>query len=224
MPCTLPHSERLVAVCAHPDDESFGLGAVLSAFVTAGTRVDLVCLTRGEDSTLGAGDDLVPRRTDELRRAADVLGIRNTTIHHHPDGGLDKLAIEPLVDDVVAAAGDADALLTYDDGGITGHPDHQRATDVALAAGQRLGVPVWGWALSTDVAATLHEEFGAPFVGRDAADLDITIDVDRTRQRAAMACHASQLTGNPVPERRLELQGDREHLRGLTASHDETAR
>ena len=40
--------------CAHPDDESFGLGGIISAYVAAGAEVNLVCLTRGEASMLGA--------------------------------------------------------------------------------------------------------------------------------------------------------------------------
>lgn len=51
----------------------------------------------------------------------------------------------------------------------------------------------------------LHEEFGAPFLGRISNDLHYRLVVDRERQRRAMACHASQ--ANPVPPRRVELQG-----------------
>jgi N-acetylglucosamine malate deacetylase 2 len=211
----LPELTTLAVVCAHPDDETFGLGAVVSAFVDAGTRVDLVCLTCGEGSTLGAGDDLADRRTEELARAADILGIREVTVHHHPDGALEDVPIQRLVDDVVAVAGEAEALLTFDHGGITGHRDHQLATDATIVAGRRLGVPVLGWALPEPVAATLRDEFGGPFVGRDEDDLDVTLEVDRTRQHAAIACHPSQLTGNAVPHRRIELQGGFEHLRVL---------
>jgi len=42
-----------LAVIAHPDDESFGLGAVLAALSGAGAQVRVLCFTRGEASTLG---------------------------------------------------------------------------------------------------------------------------------------------------------------------------
>lgn len=206
---------QITAVCAHPDDETFGLGGIIAALVEAGTGVRLVCLTCGESSTLGAGDDLAGRRRHELTDAATALGIDEVTIKEHPDGALEQVPLDALVADIVANAGGADALLTFDDGGITGHPDHQRATDAAVAAGRRLGVPVFGWALPEAVAATMHAEFGAPFVGRSDAELDLVLTVDRTRQQAAMACHHSQLTDNPVPQRRIDLQGDVEHLREL---------
>lgn len=214
-PGPLPAHDHLVIVSAHPDDETFGLGALVSAFVAAGTRVSLVCLTCGEGSTLGASCDLADRRTRELGCAAQVLGISQVTIHHHPDGALDTVDLERLVADVLAVAGDADGVLTFDDGGITGHPDHQRATDAALAAGRQLGIPVLAWAIPRCVAEVLRHEYGAPFVGRDDSEIDHVVTVDRAGQYDAMVCHGSQLADNPVPRRRIGLQGDLEHLREL---------
>ncbi|SRR6056297_96060 len=215
VPGPFPPYDHLAVVTAHPDDETFGLGGLVSAFVAAGTRVSLICLTCGEGSTLGASCDLADRRTRELHCAAQVLGITKVTIHHHPDGALDRVGLERLVADVLAGADAADALLTFDHGGITGHPDHQRATDAAVAAARRLGIPVLAWAIPRDVAQRLHHEFGAPFVGRADGEIDHVVTVDRTGQSAAMVCHGSQLADNPVPRRRLELQGDREFLREL---------
>jgi len=50
----LPGAISVLAVCAHPDDESFGLGATLAAFAAAGSSTALLCFTHGETSTLGA--------------------------------------------------------------------------------------------------------------------------------------------------------------------------
>jgi N-acetylglucosamine malate deacetylase 2 len=115
----------------------------------------------------------------------------------------------------LAAVTDAEALLTFDHGGITGHPDHQHATDAAVTVGTQLRVPVLGWSIPEAVAATLRQEHGAAFVGRSDTEIDLVVTVDRTRQLDAMACHGSQLADNPVPQRRVGLQGDREHLRVL---------
>jgi len=205
----------VVVACAHPDDESFGLGAIITTLVDNGTRVRMVCFTHGEGSTLGAGDHLAARRDDELACAADILGVEQVHVHAYPDGTLSQIPVDRLAHDIVTAGPDADALLTFDHGGITGHPDHEQATGAAVIAGGRLAVPVLGWALPEQVAATLRSEFGAPFVGRHGDQLDVELAVDRTRQYAAMACHGSQLTDNPVPHRRIELQGPTEHLRVL---------
>ncbi len=211
----LPRAGRVLAVCAHPDDETFGLGALITAFVDAGVPVELLCLTLGEASTLGAGRDLGARRGRELGCAARVLGIGRVTLGDHPDGHLATVPLATLADEVLAAARDADTLLVFDHGGVTGHPDHQRATDAALAAAERLDARVLAWALSRAVADRLDEETGVQLVGREDPSLTHRLTVDRTRQLAAMSCHVSQLDDNPVPRHRIRIQGPVEHLRTL---------
>lgn len=211
----------VTVVCAHPDDESFGLGAVITTLAEAGIRLRLVCFTAGENSTLGGGPDLAVRRARELDCAAQALGIEHVTLLGHPDGALDTVPPATLAADVVGSGPPPDALLTFDQGGITGHPDHDHATRAAIEAARHLGVPVWAWAIPTDVATALRTRFGAPFVGRDDDQLDLSITVDRSGQRRAIACHGSQLDDNPVPEARIHLQGPVETLRLL---HDPTTR
>ena len=106
-----------------------------------------------------------------------------------------------------------DLILVFDDGGITGHPDHVRATQAAVAA--RGGLPVVAWTLPMEVATMLNREFGTAFCGRPYAELDVRMPVDRMVQRQAIACHASQAIDNPVLWRRLDLLGDIEWLHVL---------
>jgi N-acetylglucosamine malate deacetylase 2 len=211
----VPRYRDVTVVCAHPDDESFGLGALVTAFRDAGAHLRLVCFTAGESSTLGASLDLDVRRAAELDCAARALGIDQVILWHHPDGALATVPLETLAAEVVAAGPGADALLTFDQGGITGHPDHEHATAAAVAAARQLGIPVWGWAIPEPVAAALRAEFGTPFVGREDDEVDLVVPVDRTRQQHAVACHGSQLVDNPVPRRRIELSGATEALRLL---------
>lgn len=215
----MPSYAEVTVVCAHPDDESFGLGALITAFARAGARLRLVCFTAGETSTLGAGPGLDVRRAAELDCASQALGIDQLILRHHPDGALATVPVEELALEIAAAGPAVDALLTFDHGGITGHPDHVHATSAAVAAARDLGIPVWGWAVREEVAAVLRSEFGAPFVGRDEGELDLIVPVDRARQERAIACHESQLLDNPVPHRRIELSRDTEVLRLL---HDPT--
>ena len=53
------------------------------------------------------------------------------------------------------------------------------------------------------------------FFGRDATELDLVITVTRERQREAVSCHPSQAVPGSALWRRLELQGDTEHLMWL---------
>ncbi len=215
--------QRVLAVCAHPDDESFGLGAVISTLVDQGARVDLVCLTHGEASTLGSPTvDLARARGGELAAAANELGI--TTVHRfdHPDGHLSSVDLAVLTAAVQPLAEHVDLLLVFDEGGITGHPDHIHATATALAVADVLELPVLAWTLDRHVADILNTEFDARFVGRAEGEIHVRLPVDRRRQDAAIRCHDSQFTGNPVPERRIALTGNTEPLRYLRRAHPTT--
>lgn len=215
---TLPSLPNVLVVCAHPDDESFGLGAVLSTLAEAGSRLSVVCFTHGEASTLhGVDGDLHAIRADELTAAGDVLGITRLELLDYPDGELAAHPIDALAAHVVRVARvvDASTLLVFDHGGITGHPDHQHATDAALAAATTLACPVLAWAIPDKVADSLNDEFHTTFAGRPEHEIDITITVDRARHLDAIGCHRSQSIDNPVLWRRLELLGPTEHLRYL---------
>ena len=215
----LPAWRRVLAVVAHPDDESFALGALLDRFVGAGAVVSVLCLTHGEASTLGAGaGDLSAVRDEELRAAAAALGLAATLLLDHPDGRLaDPTRAGALEADVAEAVEDfgPDGLVVFDPlSGVTGHGDHEAASRAALAVAERAGLPVLGWALPRHVADVLNEEHGTGFAGYPADELS-GVAVDRGRQLRAIGCHASQAVPGSVLWRRLELLGDREHVRRL---------
>jgi LmbE family N-acetylglucosaminyl deacetylase len=94
-----PTATAALAVVAHPDDESFGLGAILSALSTGGAAVRVLCLTHGEASTLGDSVDLAEVRALELRRAAAVSASKrwfcwcNRTFASSPGGITPPLVI-----------------------------------------------------------------------------------------------------------------------------------
>jgi len=113
----------------------------------------------------------------------------------YPDGTLASVCRSQLVGAVVDAARDTrpDGLL-----------------DV-------LDLLVLGWTLPAEVAATLNAERGAAFTGHSPDDIDYVVGVDRARQLAAIAAHASQALSTSVLWRRLDLLGTTEHLRRLRA-------
>src|SRR5215469_5606229 len=92
---------KLLAVLAHPDDESLGFGGTLAKYAAEGVETYLVTATRGERGRFGSlgkgGDPLeVGRvREAELRAAAAVLGIRWVSLLNCPDAGLDQ--VEPAL-------------------------------------------------------------------------------------------------------------------------------
>jgi len=126
--------------------------------------------------------------------------------------GLDQLAAH-----VVTTARDvgADGIIGFDLTGVTGHPDHAHATAAATRAADTLDLPVLGWTVPGTVAATLRDEHGAPFDGYHETEIDLVVTVDRSLQSKAVECHPSQAVPGSVMWRRIELLGDREHLRWL---------
>jgi len=217
-PDVLPRWTTVLAVVAHPDDESFGLGALLDAFTCAGASVEVLCLTHGEASTLhGTPGDLATLRGVELAAAADVLGVNRAMLKDHPDGDLSEVSATILAAEVAAMADScgADGLLVFDTAGVTGHRDHMAATAAGLLAAQMHSLPVLGWTLPDTVAAQLNQELGAGFIGHPDQDIDLRVSVDRTRQRLASHAHKSQALPSSVLWRRLELLGDTESLRWL---------
>ena len=214
----LPAWGCVLAVVAHPDDESFGLGAILDAFTAAATRSGVLCLTHGEASTLrGVAQDLAELRGQEFAAAAQLLGVSTITLRDYPDGGLAQVPSSQLAREAVeaAAAIHADGLLVFDPSGVTGHPDHTAATTAALQAAAELDLPVLGWTLPAAVATQLNRELGAAFEGHQPEDIDIELLVTRARQLAASAAHVSQAIPTSVLWRRLALLGDTEYLRWL---------
>lgn len=215
-PIALPAASRVLAVCAHPDDESFGLGGVLGTYADQGAQVAVVCLTRGEASTLGAAEhDLVTARAGEFADASDELGVGHSLLADHPDGALDRESLSQLTDEVgrAVAQHQPDVVVAFHPAGVTGHPDHQQATRAALRAAASRAVPLLAWYVPPDVATALNREFGSAFVTTPPEPGDLTVAVDRRRQRRAIACHRSQHGSLRLVERRLDLTGPVEHLR-----------
>lgn len=208
----LPAVRNALVVIAHPDDESFGLGAVLHELTSAGTNVDVLSFTRGEASTLGAAVDLGERRAAELQSAGRELGLHQVTLRDFDDGGLADNTSVVLDAEVEAALHGAELIVMFEPGGVTGHPDHQAATGAGLRVASQHSLATLEWGVHPDVARVLRCEFAAPFIGLEGPDtLDVV--VDRQAQLAAIACHQSQATDNRVLRRRLQLQGTHERLR-----------
>jgi N-acetyl-1-D-myo-inositol-2-amino-2-deoxy-alpha-D-glucopyranoside deacetylase len=147
----------LLAVFAHPDDESLACGGLLAWCAARGARVSLLCLSRGEagrggdvrgpgssasaEATSDKSDpgDLGDIRARELRDAATALGLAEVALLHHPDGMLPWLEPGALVRDIhaVIAAGRPDVVVTFGEDGLYWHPDHiavHEATRAAVAA------------------------------------------------------------------------------------------
>jgi LmbE family N-acetylglucosaminyl deacetylase len=213
-PSALWSARSWLAVVAHPDDESFGLGGVLAALVAAGRDVDLLVLSAGENFTAGDPAELARIRAREVASAAGLLGLRRHWLDTLPDGALASLPRGELAARIRQRIGKArpDALITLDRTGVTGHPDHRAVSEAALGVAAAAGLPAWEWGLPSPVAGRLTSEFGIAMHGLSGGE-QVTIRAGRPAQWRAIRAHASQSPGNPLLARRLELLGDTETLR-----------
>ena len=133
---------KLLAVLAHPDDESLGFGGTLAKYAAEGVETYLVTATRGERGrfgSLGKGGDPaeVGRvREAELRAAAAVLGIREVSILGYPDGAVDQVEATTAIRAVVSHIRRIrpDVVVTFGPEGAYGHPDHIAISQFTTAA------------------------------------------------------------------------------------------
>jgi len=90
----------LVAVFAHPDDES-SAAPILARYAREGAQVHLIVATDGaaggQQTSVAAGAELAKVRADEARCAADALGIKPPILLEFPDGKLGAYGEDPLL-------------------------------------------------------------------------------------------------------------------------------
>lgn len=153
---------RLMAVHAHPDDESSKGAATMAKYAAEGHRVLVVSLTGGErGDILNKAMDLPEVqgriheiRRDEMARAAEILGVEHAWLGFIDSGLPEGDPLPPLPEDAFALVpleepvGKLVALIrefkphvmtTYDENGGYPHPDHIRCHEVSVAAYEAAG-------------------------------------------------------------------------------------
>lgn len=161
---------KILAVLAHPDDESFGMGGTLALYAQKGYEVQLVCATLGEagtvdDEYLQDYDTISELREAELRCATQYLrlsglhllgyrdsGMPGTPENEHPNALINH-TLEDVAGKVVRYIREIkpDVVLTFDPIGGYRHPDHIHIQKAATLAFEK-----------ADDAA-FHPEAGSPF-------------------------------------------------------------
>ena len=135
----------LLAVFAHPDDETCGPAGTLAKYAHAGVDVSLICATRGEAAiSCCLPEPVLPQemgriRVAELQCSARILGIRQTIVLGFPDGKLSMGDPEPLQQELVGLMKQIrpQVVITFGPQGHTGHPDHVAVGWATLVAFRR---------------------------------------------------------------------------------------
>ena len=133
---------KLLAVFAHPDDESMGTGGMLAKYAAEGVETHLVCATRGErgwwdsEGPNPGFDGVAKIRTQELENAGSVLGLREIHFLDYIDGDLDQANHKEVVGKIVTHIRKIkpQVVVTFAHEGAYGHPDHIAISQFTNAA------------------------------------------------------------------------------------------
>jgi LmbE family N-acetylglucosaminyl deacetylase len=207
----------VLALFAHPDDESLLAGGTLAACASAGREVALVSMTRGEEGPIG--DPAVSRerlgevRHRELRAAARELGAASARCLDYPDGQLESQPEQRVAAELAALIADARPamILSFGPEGFYWHEDHVAVHRFARVALEQVACDpppelyeaTWPEGRMTTLVAEMVSRgrptdlwglqpaaFGAP-----AGSIDLELDVTSflAPKLRALRCHRSQL-------------------------------
>jgi N-acetyl-1-D-myo-inositol-2-amino-2-deoxy-alpha-D-glucopyranoside deacetylase len=236
-----PAGRRLLFVHAHPDDESIETGATMAYYAAAGAHVTLVTCTLGELGEIipaelrylaaGNGQRLREYRAGELATACTALGVGDRRFLGGPgrwrDSGMMGLPSNQAAGcfwqaNVAEAAAELatvirdvrpQVVVTYDERGYYGHPDHIQAHRVtrhaiSVASAEHRVAKLYATAMPRSVLAAAIELGGSAPAGFQRAasvadlpfgvpDEQVTTEIDGTAylaaKTAAMRAHATQI-------------------------------
>ena len=192
---------RILLVHAHPDDETINNGATMALYAALGAKVTLVTCTRGEEGEVlvpglshlasGQKDQLGEHRELELANAMTALGVSDFRfLGHYRDSGMMDTPPNNRPDvfwqaDLDIAAGQLveiieevkpHILITYDEIGGYGHPDHIQAHRVAMRASElskwQIQKIYWNTMPKSVIAEGMAKmkEIGSDFFGAESVD------------------------------------------------------
>ena len=232
----------LLAIFAHPDDESYGAGGVMALAAAAGNPVWVLCATNGDQGgrpgEVGVDHSLDPEiRREELACACRELGVAEPIFLGYrdsgmegwgaPEGALSRAPQDEVVERILTVIRQLRpaVIVTFDPGGVYGHPDHTACSATATAAYRQAAaepggpVALYHQALPRSVVAGMQAmqeqerrrsgDEAPPteddlrqqeaFVKLARPDEEITTVVPILpvveRKIAALACHDSQMRG-----------------------------
>ena len=155
---------RLMAIHAHPDDESSKGAATMAKYAAEGNRVLVVTCTDGRRGDVlnpamdrpGVLDNILDVRREEMARAAAALGVEHVWLGYEDSGLPEGDPLPPLPEGSFAVQDPEDVavkiveqirkfrphvIITYDENGGYPHPDHLMVHAVSMIAWERAGDP-----------------------------------------------------------------------------------
>ncbi len=201
---------KLLAIFAHPDDEST-VAPILHKYAREGVDVTVAIATDGrlgfqEHANVAVGDELAAVRREEMKCAAEKLGVKLVHFDYHDqlraaegyDGHIPH--VRSMLNDIAALieAVQPDAIITWGPDGGSNHMDHRLVGDTVTAVylGRDWGKPVSLYFYGTP-ASLIEDEAARLRRGVHDEYLNVTVSYDEEDRMAAaesIRCHWSQFT------------------------------
>lgn len=193
---------RLMAVLAHPDDESLGFGGALARCFEDGVGTYLVTATMGQrgrfhgrpqtDPEHPGAERLAVIREAELLAAAEALGVQELSLLGYMDGALDQVDAREATERIAMHIRHArpQVVLTFAPDGAYGHPDHIAISQLTTAAIVRAADPSFAPAGSESIKPHAVSKLyyrvspAAWWAAYEAAMKKLTITVDDVAREA----------------------------------------
>ncbi|MFJ4650500.1 PIG-L family deacetylase [Nocardia sp. NPDC088792] len=239
----MPDQLTIMAVHAHPDDEVIGTGGVFARYAGEGIRTVLVTCTNGEQGDAPGGikpgepghdpNAVRAQRLSELQESATLLGIEHVELLGYHDSGMvgwdanndpESFWNVPVAQSAARLADlmrhyRPQVVVTYDENGNYGHPDHIQANRITLAAAAATEIPDKLYYAtiprepSREMFETLRangltdfeppEDFGTPM---ELITTVIDVAAYAKRKLKALEAHSSQADSMPFLHMPAELQ------------------
>jgi LmbE family N-acetylglucosaminyl deacetylase len=191
-------SKKLLAVIAHPDDETFGFGGTLAKYASEGVEIHVLCATRGEEggnkkATLGR------ERERELLSASKILGVTRVEFMDFIDGRLCNIDYQPIAQKITAKITQfkPEVVITFDKLGVSGHIDHIAIALITTFVMKKYNdkIKFYYFAELKDFQREMRDYFIYIPPGYDKSEIDVVIDTKKYYdiQVRAMHEHKSQL-------------------------------
>jgi LmbE family N-acetylglucosaminyl deacetylase len=207
---------QLLAVFAHPDDETYRPGGTLALLARQGVRVEVLTATRGQAGSCGEPPICTPVelpavREREIHCACATLGIQPPHLLDCADGHLQEVNAETMITHILSVVNEIkpQVLLSFGPDGLSGHPDHIAVGQWAFEAFLRADgiAALYTVAVPQSLAKKLDMHQVHP-VPDEAIALKVDVSSVWEIKLAAIRCHVTQLSSSPMmtaPEERQRL-------------------
>lgn len=193
-------AHKVIAILAHPDDESLGPSGTLAKFALD-REVYLICVTSGEAAGRTNEEKLLigQIRRKEVLKSAKILGIKKVFFLGYEDGTLCNNFYHKLARDLKEKIEiiKPELLLTYELRGVSGHIDHIAVSFITTFVFRQYSFikKLMYYVTSSDESSKMGDYFIYFPEGYSKEEVDEVVNVEKVwdKKVRAMHCHQSQL-------------------------------